>query len=403
MLRLALRNVIRQKLRTGMTLAAISLGVIGLILSGGFVQDLYYQLGEALIHSQSGHVQVSRAGFQAHGTRSPEKFLIEQSESARQAILKLPAVADVMARINFSGLISNGRSDAPIIGEGVEPDKEAALGTHVRFVDGHPLEKQDTHGVVLGEGLAHALRLRPGDSATLLVNTADGVLNTLEVTVVGISQSFSKEYDARVARLPLAAAHELLNTKGANSLVVSLKRTEDTRRVANAIARQLDSTQFEVKTWQELNDFYENTVALYQRQFGVLQLIILVMVLLSVVNSVNMSVLERIGEFGTMMAMGNRRGTVFRLVLTENVLLGLCGATLGVILGLILAWVISAVGIPMPPPPNANRGYTAEIRLVPLTVLTAFGVGFLATVLAAPLPARRVSRIPIVDALRQNV
>ena len=403
MLKLALRNIFRQKMRSGMTLAAITLGVVGLILSGGFVQDLYYKLGEALIHSQSGHLQVSRAGFQAQGTRSPEKFLISQADAIRQIVVKQPEVDAVMGRINFSGLINNGRSDLPIIGEGVETDKEAALGTHVQFVQGRQLEKQDTHGVVVGEGLAHALKLRPGDSATLLVNTAEGVLNTLEVTIVGIFQSFSKEYDARAARIPLAAAHELLNTNGVNSLVVSLKRTEDTQHVADVLARQLDSKQFEVSTWQALNEFYESTVALYERQFGVLQLIILVMVLLSVANSVNMSVLERVGEFGTMMAMGNPRGAVFRLVLTENVLLGLFGATIGVVLGMLLAWMISVIGIPMPPPPNANRGYTAQIRVVPFTVLMAFGVGFSATALAALLPARRVARTPIVDALRQNV
>ena len=63
MLKLALRNVFRHKLRTGMTLAAIVLGVVGLILSGGFVQDMYNQLGEWIIHSQSGHLQVSRIGI----------------------------------------------------------------------------------------------------------------------------------------------------------------------------------------------------------------------------------------------------------------------------------------------------------------------------------------------------
>ena len=403
MLKLALRNVFRQKLRTAMTLAAIVLGVIGLILTGGFVQDVYYQMGEALIHSQSGHLQVSRAGFQAHGTRSPEKFLIDRPDSVTQLLMKLPQVDDVMARINFSGLISNGRSDWPIIGEGVEPDKEAVLGTQVRFVEGRQLAKTDLYGVVLGEGIAHALKLRTGDRATLLLNTAEGALNSLEFEVVGTFQSFSKDYDARAVRIPLAAAHELLGTQGVNSLVVSLKRTEDTRQVADALARQLDSKQFEVKTWQQLNDFYENTVALYQRQFGVLQFIILVMVLLSVANSVNMSVLERVGEFGTMMALGNRSGVVLRLVVTENVLLGLCGATLGVVLGMTLAWVISTIGIPMPPPPNANRGYTAHIQILPSTLVIGFSVGFIATLLAALIPARRVSRIQVVEALRQNV
>ena len=403
MVKLALRNVFRQKLRTGMTMAAIVLGVVALILSGGFVQDVYYQLGEALIHSQSGHVQVSRAGFQAHGTRSPEKFLIDQPGSVMQALLNQSEVDDVMARINFSGLISNGRSDWPIVGEGVEPDKEAKLGTHLKLVEGRQLEKGDTYSVVLGDGVAQALKLRTGEHATLLLNTAEGALNSLEFEIVGTFQSFSKEYDSRAVRIPLAAAHELLGTQGVNSLVIALKRTEDTQKVAAAVARQLNNDQFEVRTWEQLNDFYASTVALYERQFGVLQFIILIMVLLSVGNSVNMSAFERVGEFGTMMALGNRSRVVFRLVLTENVVLGLCGGALGVALGLTLAGAISAVGIPMPPPPNANIGYIAHIRVLPSTVAAAFGVGLCATLLAALFPAWRVSRTPVVNALRQNV
>ena len=404
MLKLALRNVFRHRLRTGMTLAAIIFGVVGLILSGGFVQDMYpYQLGETIIHSQSGHLQVSRTGFQAHGTRSPEKFLIDQPEMAKKAALAQPEVDDVMERINFSGLISNGRSDWPIVGEGVEPDKEARLGTHLKLVEGRQLAKGDTYGVLLGEGVAHTLKLRTGDRVTLLLNTREGALNSLEFEVVGTFQSFSKDYDARAVRIPVVAAHELLGTKGANSLVVSLKRTQDTQRIAEAVARQLDGKQFEVKTWEELNDFYKNTVALYERQFGVLQFIILVLVLLSVGNSVNMSVFERVGEFGTMMALGNRSAVVFRLVVIENALLGACGGLLGIALGLILGWIISAIGIPMPPPPNANLGYTAHILILPSGLLMAFGVGFCATLLAALLPARRVSRIAVVNALQQNV
>lgn len=403
MLKLALRNVLRQKLRTGMTLAAIVLGVVGLILTGGFVQDVYFQLGEALIHSQSGHLQVSRAGFQAQGTRSPEKFLLDQPDALAALLLKQPEVEEVMSRVNFSGLVSNGRNDWPIIGEGVEPDKEARLGTFVKLVGGRQLEKGDLYAVVLGEGVAHALKLKIGERITLVLNTADGALNSLEFELVGTFQSFSKDYDARAARIPLAAAHELLGTQGVNSVVVALKRTQDTRRVADAVARQLDLKQLEVKTWEELNDFYENTVALYQRQFGVLQFIILVMVLLSVANSVNMSVFERVGEFGTMMALGNRSTVVMRLVVTENIVLGLFGGIIGVVLGLLLAWLISAIGIPMPPPPNANIGYTAQIRLSPSTLAIGFAVGFFATVLAALIPARRVSRTPVVDALRQNV
>ena len=79
------------------------------------------------------------------------------------------------------------------------------------------------------------------------------------------------------------------------------------------------------------------------------------------------------------------------------------GALAGALLGMGLALVISTIGISMPPPPNANIGYTAFIRIVPATVIGAFFVGFIATVLASIYPAFKVSRIPVVDALRQNV
>ena len=116
-----------------------------------------------------------------------------------------------------------------------------------------------------------------------------------------------------------------------------------------------------------------------------------------------MSVFERVGEFGTMMSLGSRSSQVTRLILTESVLLGLIGSAIGVIVGIGLALAISAVGIPMPPPPNANIGYTARIQLIPTAILVSFVIGLSATVLAAILPAKRVARMPIVDALRQNI
>lgn len=400
--KLALRNIFRQKLRTAMTLAAIVFGVCGLILSGGFVQDIFYQLGEAIIHSQTGHVQVFRKDFLARGSRQPDRFLIDAPEELAGRIAALPEVAEVATRLNFAGLINNGRRDLAIIGEGIEPDKEARLGTYLSILAGRQLSDHDTFGILLGQGVAHSLSVKPGDAVTLVMNTADGALNTLDFEVVGIFQSFSKDFDARAVRIPLAAAQELMYTAGANVLVTTLHRTEDTDAAMAAIGALLDPAQIEARSWRQLSDFYDKTLQLYDRQFGVLQLIILFMVLLSVTNSVNMSAFERLPEFGTMQALGNRKRDVFRLIIAENLMLGLIGSTLGVVTGITLALGISAVGIPMPPPPNANVGYTAFIRIVPLTVLIAFLIGFAATLLAALFPARRVSATPVVEALRQG-
>jgi putative ABC transport system permease protein len=403
MLQLALRNLFRHRGRTALTLGAIVSGVAALILSGGFVHDIFEQLGEAVIHSQSGHLQVSRAGFQERGARKPEQFLIPDAKPLAAKIASVSGVTDVMSRIGFSGLLNNGRTDLAVIGEGVEPDKETRLGTYTAVVAGRRLSDKDANGVMLGDGVAKALNLHPGDRATLMLSTEAGAMNTLDLEVVGVFRSYSKDYDARAIRIPLAAAHEILQTQGVNALVVLLARTADTDRVAAQLRSRVGRDGFEVWAWQQLNDFYEKTVSLYGRQFGVLRLIILLMVLLSVANSVNMSLFERVAEFGTMRALGDRRALVVRLVLTETFVLGLIGSAIAVVIGAALATGVSAVGIPMPPPPNADLGYTARIELVPGIVLGAFVIGVVATTLAGIPAALRVVRIPVVDALRQAI
>ena len=403
MFKLALRNILRQKSRTAMTLAAIVFGVSGLILTGGFVADVLTQLGEATIHSQLGHVQVFKQGFYEKGSRSPEKYVIDDADQIARFAAKMPEADTVLQRIRFAGLLNNGKADWAVVGEGVEPDKENHLGTFVRITAGRQLKDEDTSGVLIGDGVAKALALQPGDTVTLIMNTADGALNTTELNVVGVFQSFSKDFDTRAVRIPIAAARELLARDGANSIVLLLHRTADTSLVKNLLTPRLQSLGFDIRDWVELSDFYAKTVELYRTQFGVLQWIVLIMVLLSVFNTVNMSVFERVGEFGTLMALGNTRGYVFRLVMVENAMLGLFGAVVGVVLGTLTALAISEVGIPMPPPPNSNVAYTATVRVLPDTVLLAFGVGLIATLAAALLPAHRVSRTPIVDALRYNI
>ncbi|MBK7900512.1 MAG: ABC transporter permease [Azonexus sp.] len=403
MIGLAFRNVVRQKIRTGMTLAAISFGVTALILAAGFIEDMFVQLGEAIIHSQTGHVQIFKSGFLEKGTRFPEQYLIDEPEKLAASIAEDRDVVTVSNRLYFAGLLNNGKRDLAVIGEGIEAAKEAQLGSYLSIVQGRQLAAEDTEGILIGQGVAQALAVKPGDKLTLVLNAAEGAMNTLDFTVTGVFQSFSKEFDARAIRIPLAAAQELLLTSGANQVVVLLHRTEDTERALGKISTRLAEQGFDVKSWRTLSDFYDKSVQLYKAQFGALQLIILLMVLLSVVNSVNMSVFERQAEFGTMRAIGDRSARVFKLIVLESTLVGLIGAVLGMALGCAMAALISWIGIEMPPPPNANLGYVASVRLSVTNVLLAGGIGFVATALASIFPAVRASRLDVVDALRQAV
>jgi putative ABC transport system permease protein len=384
-------------------LAAIAVGVGSMILSGGFFDDVYVRFAEAIIHSQTGHIQFAPKGFFAAGSRSPEKYLISDPEQEKSLIASVPGVTDTMARLFFSGLLNNGKADLPIVGEGLEPDKEASLGSYIVIKEGRGLSDLDRYGIVVGAGLARALAIHPGDSVVLLASTSGGAVNTLDLEVVGIFQTYSQDYDARAVKIPLASAQELLNTTGANLVVVALEQTSKTDQVASVLRERTLWRNQEVRTWLELSHFYRSTVQLYQRQFGVLSVVILAMVFLGVMNTINMTVLERTGEFGTMRALGNRGTQIFGLVVAEGIILGLIGAAVGATLGILLAIGISAVGIPMPPGPNSDLGYTAYIRVVPSVVAWAALVGLTAATLASLLPALRVSRIHIADALRQNV
>jgi putative ABC transport system permease protein len=403
LLHLAMRNLMRHVGRTGLVLAAIAAGVAGLILSGGFVLDLYHQLGESIIRSQTGHLQIAKAALFAEGSRAPEQYRIANPTKVASTISGFSGVDGAMARLYFSGLLGNGRVDVPIVGEGGEPDKESALSTSLALLEGRLLTGKDVHGALVGEGLAKTLSIRPGDRVTLLASTLEGAMNTADLEVIGVFRSFSKDYDARALKVSLTAAQELLSTPDANTIVVQLLRTADTRRIAHALSVQLRSDDLVVKTWDELNDFYANTVLLYDRQFAVLRLIILFLVVLGVVNTVNMTVFERLAEFGTMRALGDRGTRVMSLILTECLVLGLAGAIAGLVLGVVIALVTSAIGIPMPPPPNSNVGYTAQIALSFAGLIEAASVGIVAAVLSGILPALRARRVAIVEALRQAV
>jgi putative ABC transport system permease protein len=400
LLRLAIRNVARHRGRSVTALAAIALGVAAIIVAGGFIHDVYDQFGEAIIHSQYGHLQIYRTGYSAHGTQHPSDYVIEEPDPVERLVRQEGGVVLVTARLRFIGTANTGGADLPIVGEGVEPEFENRLGSFIQIVDGRRLREDDRDGVVLGHGLAEALHARPGERLSINIVTRDGALNSLDFAILGVFRSHSEDFDSRGIRLPLASAQDLLATRGVNEIVVELARTSSTQRIGASLSATLGRQGFEVRTWQELADFYTKTTQLFDRQFGFLQVVLLLMITLSVANTITTATFERLPEFGTMLAIGDRRREVFTLIVLESFVLGLVGAAIGVALGTILAGVISAVGIPMPPPPNMELGYIARVRVVPAVLAGACAVGVLSTVLAALLPSVRIARMPPVDALR---
>ena len=409
--KIAFRNVFRNRLRTSITLAAISFGAISIILAGGFFEDTFLRMREAVIHSQYGHIQLYSTGYREKGISAPYDYMIQNPDTLIEKISQLDHVVLVTPRISFNGMFSTGENTVAVFCQGIDPEKENRLAiidnvkggeTGVALEQGENLDKEDAYSAVVGRGLAKNLGAESGDSLTLLTTTVDGALNAFDLNVKGVFYSASKEFDDRAIRLPIPIAQRLLRTEDVQGLVVLLDRTENTEQMVQTIKGFIEknSLELEIVPWTELADFYNKTVELYGRQFFILKLIIVIIVVLSIFNTINMAIWERTREIGTIMALGYKQLEILQLFLVEGLILGVAGGILGVLCGTGLAWGISLVGIPMPPPPGATVGWTALIRVVPHLLTTTFMLSVVAALISSFYPAFKASRMMITDALR---
>jgi putative ABC transport system permease protein len=404
---IAARNLARNRRRALTALLTVAIAVVSLVLSDGFIQWVFWGMREATIQSQLGHIQVMRPGYLSAGAADPYAYLLPDSLPQLGEIESTPGVKLVAPRLGVTGLISHGEITVAFVGSGVDPQKqkEAELSKALRITEGRNLADAAAKEVVLGRGLARNLNVQPDATIALLTTTLNGGVNAVEAKVAGTFVSTNQAYDDSALHMPIDLAQSLLRVKGAHIWLVLL---DDTELTDNYLAQFRDrfpmsTSKLELVPWYSQADFYNKTVALFSQQMNVLRLIIGGIIVLSISNMLVMNVLERTGEIGTLLAIGFKRNKILRLFALEGLLLGLAGSTLGLIVGYGLAELISTIGIPMPPPPGMEEGYTGKIRLSLNVMMNAFLIAFITTSLAGLYPAWKASRLPIIDALRHNI
>lgn len=402
---IAVRNLTRNRRRALMALLTVGMAVIAMVLADGFVQWIFWAMREGTIQGQLGHVQVVRPGFNRAGAADPFAYIVPQGSTEHQAIEATPGVKVAAPRLSVSGLISHGETTVSFIADGIDPAREEELSKAFRIVKGKNLSGSQGQEVVLGRGLARNLGVKPGDTVALLSTTASGGINAVEASVAGIFISANQAYDDSALRLPIGLAQSLLRVDGAHMWLVLLEETARTDAYLDSFRKRFPEKthRLEFVPWYQRADFYNKTVALFSQQMNVLRAIIGVIIVLSISNMLVMNVLERTGEIGTLLAVGFRRGKIMQLFAVEGLLLGLIGGTAGVLIGYGLAELISFVGIPMPPPPGMEEGYTGEIRVTLPVLANAFAIAFVTTALAGLYPAWKASRLNIINALRHNI
>lgn len=411
LLQISWRNVFRNKRRSFLTLMILVLGCTGLILVGGFFQNLMEGYREQFIHSQTGHLQVNRAGYFKMGASAPLDYLMPDAEAVRRQVEAFPGVDYTVPRLKFGGMASTENASVAVLAIGTDAAAERKMGnakagnvahSSTRIVAGQDLDPSDGDGVLLGKGLAEALNVKVGDRLTFLTTRRAGAIDGSEMQVRGVFETIAKDFDDRAMKLNLAAAQKLLDAPDqVHSFLVLLKATSLTAATQEAFRSRFlrDKANLEVLSWEEQGLFYRQSKEMLLRIYSVIQLIICVIFVFSIANTLNMALFERIREFGTMMAIGNGRPTIFMTIFLEASILGALGSALGLAAGVGLAYLISAIGIEMPPPPQSSSGYFAMISLTPRLIGDTLAISLSACLFSALWPAFRATRFRIVHAL----
>ena len=402
LIKIAWRNILRHKRRSFFVMLTIISGITGIVLFGGFVEANYIGLRESVIRSQYGHVQVHKAGYAANHRRDPDGYRMppELAAQAKAVLEDIPHVQTTSRRLEFTGLIGNEKISQAAIIRGVDPDTESLINSAITLVDGVNLDAAKPGGVLLGEGLAQSIDAKVGDTLTLFGTTVNGVMNAVDVKVVGIFQSFAKEYDDAAMMMVLENAQSLLNTQSIDTVVVLLDDTPLLPGVIDELTARSKGLSIEWTEWFKLATFYQKVVDLYDGIFLFIKLVIYAVVLFGVTNTMIVTVMERTSEIGTLRAMGTRRSGIVSQFLAEALMLALLGALLGVVLGIALIWLVNSLKIMMPPPPGSSKGYALLLLYVPATWLASVSAVGLIAFFATLIPAVQASRKAIVDALR---
>lgn len=405
----ALRNLWRNRRRTAISVLVIAIGVTALLLTLGFVRHSFDGLSEAIITGGLGHIEVAPASTAAAGISQADRSSVppelDDWRTLRDLIERQPHVRAVGAVTQFAGVATYANRSAGVVGVALEPERQARMGmvTRLRAGDGLPAAQLSSgeDRVLLGTGLAKALGVVPGDVIVVMAATSTGTLNALDLTVCGTFTSGLQDLDGRMIQVHIVTAERLLATDRISSLVVSLDRLSDTTRVAEALRRDLAgrSPALAVLDWESRAPFYRQVRGLYSSVFVFLGAIVAALVTLSISNTLLMSVLERVREFGMLLAIGTSRAQLAVLIVCEALWLAAIGSVAGSVLTMLLAWAINAARIEMPPPPAAADPITLALAIAPTDYLwlSLFMLGLLAA--AALVPVSRVLRLRVVDAL----
>lgn len=346
MLMLAWRNVLRNFRRSLITIASMGCGLAAIMFGQSMIHTEQHQLIEKATGSMTGHIQIQNRSIKEY--KFPDKY-IDDPAPVEEALSRQPGIAAFGKRINITGLVSSPEGSVGTLICAVEPEKEPLVTTMAGYVtSGRFLGKTD-HDVVMGDKLAQRLDLRLGEKVVVMAQANDGSMGAEAFRLSGVFHTGSETFDGQIIYIPLKATQDMLVVGNrVNQIVARLTDIDAADQVRQELAEKLAGQPIQVLTWKDVD---HEIMSIQKFQNGLLDVVLLVVFLivaLGILNTLLMSLFERVREFGVLMAIGARPNWILKLVLVESILLGVLGTISGVLLGCAMITYFHHAGLHLP-------------------------------------------------------
>lgn len=402
-LKIAWRNILRNKRRSAITISAVSFGLAAVIFLWSFVDGFQNQMEESIKNIITGDIQIYPQG--AEGLYNVN-LLLENPEEVRKVLEETSSIRKKVERVLASGIVSSANNSLMTFVGGIAPDQEKKFNPKSMIVKGRELDEKDEHSAVLGLPMAKQLQVDLGDKVVLVLQDRFGSLVGESFRVVGFFETGSDQIDNSTVYVIVTVLQKLLSAE--NQVTKILLRTQEgvaIEQVIQELKSKLDPKRYKISPWGEIAPMLSQLIEFQQRMIFIVVLIVLSILGTGVLNTLMMSYIERIREFGLMKALGTKDSQVSLLLILETLWLTFVGTLLGAGLGLGLSFFFANHGI------NLSRfGETFSNFLIGTTIYpkihfnhvgSAVLVVLCANLIAALYPAWKASKLEPMEAMRQ--
>ena len=238
LVKLAWRNVFRNPRRSGLTIAAIAVGLAALFFLWSFIEGVNDQMIENSTRYVSSHVQLHRRGYHDNQTLD---LMMEDTRVLAAALAGQPGIVASSQRLEAMALASLGDKSRAVMVIGVDPAREMAVTTlHRTLRQGRYLSAPDAREIVIGDKAAAVLGAKLGDEVVLLTQASDGSVGAGRFRVQGIFDARMDMLDGSLVLMPLAAAQDWLAAgQGVTALALRLQDRLQAQELAARMAARL--------------------------------------------------------------------------------------------------------------------------------------------------------------------